>query len=300
MKRSDVKAAFMALLLWLAPVDAVGQITDPGTLCSDGTLGSYQCIRPQYFAFDTCQLIADAARRNGLDAGFFARLLWQESRFDPNALSPMGAQGIAQFMPATAQLRGLSDAYNPAEAMERSAQYLGELQLRYGNAGLAAVAYNGGERRADGFTQDDKGLAQETWDYVRIVTGLGAEVWRDDPPEVHDFRLDATRPFMAACLTLAKDRRMTPLKSPVKPWSAQLAYGKTRAQAQANVKRLTAQCSARVARETVDYVTVPNRVRGQPPYHLGRIARDTQDGAAKICAALRKDGCLCRVLKHKG
>tara|TARA_R110000764_G_scaffold57222_3_gene124633 strand:- start:3713 stop:4615 length:903 start_codon:yes stop_codon:yes gene_type:complete len=300
MNRSGLKSICMALMLWLMPVGAVAQNAEPGTLCSDGTLGSLNCIRPQFFAFDTCQLIEDAARRHGLDAGFFARLLWQESRFDPHAISPAGAQGIAQFMPATAALRGLSDAFNPAEAMERSAHYLGELQRRYGNAGLAAVAYNGGERRADGFTQEDKGLVQETWDYVRIITGLGAEQWRDDPPEAHDFRLDTTLPFMPACLALAKNRRITPLKSPLKPWSAQLAYGKTRAQAQANVKRLTAQCSGRVARETVEYVTVPNRVRGQPPYHLGRIARDTKEGAEKICATLRRDGCLCRVLKHKG
>ncbi len=300
MKRQRLKTISMMLILWLAPLSAAAQHVDPGTLCSDGTLGPRQCIRQAHFAFDTCQLIGDAARRHELDAGFFTRLLWQESRFDPNALSPVGAQGIAQFMPNTARLRGFTDAFNPAEAMERSAQYLGVLQKRYGNAGLAAVAYNGGERRADGFTQQGKGLAQETWDYVQIITGLSADIWRDDPPKGHDFGLDAAQPFMPACLALAKDRRITPLKSMVKPWSAQLAYGKTRAQAQASVKRLTAQCRARVARETVEYVTVPNRVRGQPPYHLGRIGRDTRDGAEKICAALRQDGCLCRVLKHGG
>ena len=44
----------------------------------------------------------------------------------------------------TAKLRDLPDSYNPAQAIERSANYLGELQRTYGNAGLAAVAYNGG------------------------------------------------------------------------------------------------------------------------------------------------------------
>lgn len=124
MNRSGLKAICMALMVCLMPVGAVAQNAQPGTLCSDGTLGSINCIRPQFFAFDTCQLIEDAARRHGLDAAFFARLLWQESRFDPHAISPAGAQGIAQFMPATAALRGLSDAFNPAEAMERSAHYL--------------------------------------------------------------------------------------------------------------------------------------------------------------------------------
>ena len=64
---------------------------------------------------------------SGLDAGFFARLIWQESRFDPNALSHANARGIAQFIPSTALLRGLKDPYNPADALEHSAHYLAEM-----------------------------------------------------------------------------------------------------------------------------------------------------------------------------
>ncbi len=272
----------------------------PGTLCSRGDLGPRQCIRPEHGAFDTCQIIADTAWRHTLDAGFFARLLWQESRFDPNALSPAGAQGIAQFMPGTAQLRGFADAYNPAEAMERSAHYLAELVQRYGNPGLAAVAYNGGERRADGFTKDGKGLAQETYDYVRIITGLSAERWRDEPPKDHVFDLEAGKPFLPACLAMAKGRKVSPLGPRIRPWGVQLAFGKTPTEARTNVARLTARCAARVKRAGVEYVTVPNRVRGQPPYHLGRIARDTKRGAQDMCLKLRRDGCICRVLRHKG
>ncbi|MCO4825474.1 MAG: transglycosylase SLT domain-containing protein, partial [Amylibacter sp.] len=79
-------------------------------------------IRTAHSAFDTCQALRDVSRTHGLDAGFFTRLIWQESRFDPNALSPAGAQGIAQFMPQTAKLRGLSASYNPALALDHSAQ----------------------------------------------------------------------------------------------------------------------------------------------------------------------------------
>lgn len=53
-------------------------------------------------------------------------------------------------MPQTAKLLGLPDSYYPAHAIERSANYLGELQRTYGNTGLAAVAYNWGEGRAAG------------------------------------------------------------------------------------------------------------------------------------------------------
>ena len=188
MKRYECWAiALLVLALW-APGAAFART--PGTLCSSGSLGPVACIRPEHTAFDICQHIEDASRRHLLDPGFFARLLWQESRFDANALSPAGAQGIAQFMPGTAELRGFTDSYNPAEAMERAAHYLADLQRRYGNPGLAAVAYNGGEGRANGFVEGG-GLARETINYVQIITGLSAEDWRDAPPVKHDFALAA-------------------------------------------------------------------------------------------------------------
>jgi hypothetical protein len=49
-----------------------------------------------------CDVLAAAAAENDLPVDFFARLIWQESRFDPTAVSRAGAQGVAQFMPATA------------------------------------------------------------------------------------------------------------------------------------------------------------------------------------------------------
>ena len=56
-----------------------------------------------------CDALAAAASENDLPVDFFARLIWQESRFDPTAVSRAGAQGVAQFMPATANARGLAD-----------------------------------------------------------------------------------------------------------------------------------------------------------------------------------------------
>ncbi|MEO0666337.1 MAG: lytic transglycosylase domain-containing protein [Pseudomonadota bacterium] len=298
MKRHELWAmlALVALLFWPGAARAAG----PGTLCSTGTLGPVACIRPAHAAFDTCQHIAGASRRHMLDPGFFARLLWQESRFDPNALSPAGAQGIAQFMPDTAALRGLKDSYNPAEAMERSAQYLGALQRRYGNPGLAAVAYNGGERRAVGFVQGG-GLARETVAYVRIITGLRATDWRDAPPSAHSFALDGEVPFMTACLRMAQGRRVSPLGPPPPRWSAwgvQLGYGATRAEAEARVTRLTRRCAAQVSRERLEYVPVRSRVRGRGSYIMGRIGRADRAGADALCRALARAGCLCSVYRN--
>ncbi|WP_299603973.1 lytic transglycosylase domain-containing protein [uncultured Tateyamaria sp.] len=299
MKRYEFWAiAVLVLGIW-SPFAALAR--SPGTLCSTGALGPVGCIRPEHAAFDICQHIEEASRRHLLDPGFFARLLWQESRFDANALSPAGAQGIAQFMPGTAALRGLSDSYNPAEAMERSAQYLAELLRRYGNAGLAAVAYNGGERRADGFIVGD-GLAGETIDYVQIITGLTAEDWRDAPPEQHDFRLDPSKPFMPACLAMARNRKVSAIKGiPGKPtlpkWGAQIAFGKTKAAAQSKAKDAARSCPALVDAH-VDIVFVKNRVRGRPGYHMARVSGNDRGAVSKICQNVRAQGCPCAVYKN--
>ena len=103
------------------------------------------CISVVNYVPDVCSAIERAAGRHRLDPHFFARLLWKESLFEPGAISPVGAQGIAQFMPGTAVMVGLDDPFNPAKAIEVSARYLRKLTDDFGNIGLAAVAYNGGE-----------------------------------------------------------------------------------------------------------------------------------------------------------
>src|SRR5438132_13179593 len=69
-----------------------------------------------------CSALAAAAAQNDLPTDFFTRLIWQESRFDPAAVSRAGAQGVAQFMPATANWRGLSNPFDPLEAIAESAK----------------------------------------------------------------------------------------------------------------------------------------------------------------------------------
>jgi soluble lytic murein transglycosylase-like protein len=95
----------------------------------------------------SCDTLNSAAATHGLPLEFFARLIRQESNFDPKSVSRAGAQGIAQFMPGTARWRGLSDPFEPTEALYESARWLGELRNQFGNLGLAAAAYNAGPRR---------------------------------------------------------------------------------------------------------------------------------------------------------
>jgi hypothetical protein len=125
-----------------------------------------------------CEALAGAAVSNDVPAPFLIRLLWQESGFNQNAVSPVGAQGVAQFMPAVASERNLADPFDPLQAVHASARLLRELVKQFGNLGLAAAAYNAGPKRVQDWLDKKGSLPQETRDYVERVTGQTAEHWR--------------------------------------------------------------------------------------------------------------------------
>lgn len=89
-------------------------------------------------------MIARAASRWNVSAALLAGQLMAESGFDPNAGSPAGAQGIAQFMPSTAAAYGLRDPFDPAEAIDAEAHLMSDLLGRFGSPQLALAAYNAG------------------------------------------------------------------------------------------------------------------------------------------------------------
>lgn len=272
----------------------------PARMCSSGKWGHVECIRPQHFVYDTCNAIRTFSDRHGLNRDFFARLIWQESRFDPNALSHADARGIAQFIPSTAALRGLKDPYNPADALEHSAQYLAEMVARFGNEGMAAIGYNGGERRATGFLEGG-GLAPETVEYVPIITGLTAENWRDDPPEAPDMRLSKTTGFLPACYAMARNRRITALARPeprIKPWGVQVAFATSKELARARVSERTTSCRATIASEKTDLIYKKNRVSGRKGYFFAQFGRNTRTAAQELCDAMRRQRCICLVVQN--
>ncbi|MFC0239170.1 lytic transglycosylase domain-containing protein [Rhodopseudomonas telluris] len=124
-----------------------------------------------------------AAQASAVPSDFFRRLIHQESAFDPNAVSSKGAQGVAQFMPATAAQRGLKNPFDPEEALVKSAELLKDLKNRFGNWGLAAAAYNAGPERVRRWLAGASRLPAETQNYVRIITGRVAEEWAQANPE---------------------------------------------------------------------------------------------------------------------
>ncbi|MEV4420356.1 transglycosylase SLT domain-containing protein, partial [Patulibacter sp. NPDC049589] len=89
--------------------------------------------------------ILAASIRFKVSAALLAAQLKQESGFDPGARSPVGAQGIAQFMPGTARAVGLRDPFDPDQAIPAQAKLMAGLLRRFGSVQLALAAYNAGE-----------------------------------------------------------------------------------------------------------------------------------------------------------
>ncbi|CAN5732500.1 lytic transglycosylase domain-containing protein [soil metagenome] len=256
------------------------------------------CIAIETYIPDTCRIIEDLARETALDPHFFARLLWKESLFDPSAVSPAGAQGIAQFMPGTAVLRGLDDAFNPAKALHASAHYLAELSRTYGNIGLAAVASNGGEARAERFIAGEGGLPLETRDYVQAITGHGAEAWRDAPPETLDLALEAERAFLPACIAQAGNRSLREFRTgpQVLPWGVVIASNRERDGAERHAGRLRNRHASVLGGESVVVTQAgTGALRGRYTAQVGRTSRAEADA---LCDRLRRSGGDCMVLRN--
>ena len=169
----------------------------------EGGGSSTPLIRSTHFAQDTCSVIGAEASRQMLPEDFFARLIWKESLFNPNALSHKGAEGIAQFMPDTASERGLEDAFDPAKAIAASASYLADLREQFGSLGLAAAAYNAGPTRVENWLSGAGNLPAETQEYVHFVTGFTASEWVEKKGQLSPLQISDDAPFSAACPKLA-------------------------------------------------------------------------------------------------
>ena len=152
-----------------------------------------------------CRIIEDAARANQLPVGLLTRLLWTESRFQDDAVSPKGARGVAQFMPATADERGLSDPFDPTKAIPQAARLLADLDRRYENSGLAIAAYNAGSKRVSDWLANTAALPKETQNYVLAVTGHSVEEWG----AIRGYRLPVET---QSCLALSTSLASHPFK----------------------------------------------------------------------------------------
>ncbi|MBS1679352.1 MAG: transglycosylase SLT domain-containing protein [Actinobacteria bacterium] len=88
--------------------------------------------------------LTKSATKWGVSGALLAAQLMAESNFNPFAVSPVGAAGIAQFMPSTAATYGLVDPFDPVEAIDAQAHLMSDLIHRFGSPELALAAYNAG------------------------------------------------------------------------------------------------------------------------------------------------------------
>lgn len=283
--------AAIAQIEWRAPPCLYSTTTSTGTLC----------VREASFNRDICEALARFAGENDLPPDFFARLIWKESRFRPDAVSPKGAEGIAQFIPSTAKMRGLSNSLDALEALKKSAEYLDDLRDRFGNIGLAAAAYNAGESGLRAFLKTGS-LPQETRNYVLDITAHAAEDWRDNPPAAVDLHLDKQKSFEDACIALADTRR---LKGPEPeaegawaPWGAQLAGHFQKPVAVRLFLSTVRSLPAPLNKEKPLIQKERNRAFGTRPRYTARIGRPTRQEAEAVCLEVRKSGGACIVFRN--
>jgi hypothetical protein len=249
---------------------------------------------------DICETLERAARENGLPVSFFTRLIWQESRFKPTAVSPKGARGIAQFMLGTADMRGLIDPFEPIMSLLKSAEYLRELSARFGNVGLAAAAYNAGERRVADWLAGRGGLPRETRDYVRIITGHPVESWAAaEPPGA----AGSAAPAGIRCAAIAGRFVATPIQRREStestgawgPWGVQVAGHWSSAKAQALYAAVQQKFPNVMAQREPMLVT--ERGRGMASRTAARVPVQTREEANALCAKLQTAGGSCVVMK---
>jgi hypothetical protein len=258
-----------------------------------------------------CLMIESAARESGLPLEFFARVIWQESRFQPGAVGPVTrsgerAQGIAQFMPGTANERGLLDPFSPVQALPKSAEFLAELREQFGNLGLAAAAYNAGPRRVQEWLAGTGPMPQETRNYVLAITGSPVEDWAKagkggKAPE--RIRTSSCRELMAL-LKQAPNPFIAGLEQRVtlaaaKLWGVQLAAGFSRDKALAMYGRAVSRLSGVIGNRDPSILTSRMRSRGPATFYQVRFGADTRPEADDLCNRIRKAGGACFVLRNR-
>src|SRR5436190_18258621 len=247
-----------------------------------------------------CKALEEAALVHGLPPDFFVRLIWQESNFDPNSVSRVGAQGIAQFMPGTARWRGLADPFEPLPALQESARWLRELHQQFGNLGLAAAAYNAGPRRVQDWLAGRGNLPGETRAYVRSITGRAAEEWARGPVED---RVDSQQ--WLTCTELARTA-WAPLRKAASvetktdwgPWGLQLTGNWSEAKALSDYKQLQKRFSSVLGDRAPMIIRSRMMGHGSAPWYLIRVAESTRDRAKQLCSRLESAGGTCLVYRN--
>ncbi|MGH6735958.1 MAG: lytic transglycosylase domain-containing protein [Methyloceanibacter sp.] len=300
------RAAFLAAWLVLSmsaaqAADAVDILGVAGGIKAAGQAAA----GPLPFVEIVCPLMQQQAEARGLPPMPFVRLIWRESRFNPNAVSPKGAQGIAQFMPGTAEDRGLADPFEPKSAIVHSASLLADLNKEFGNFGLAAAAYNAGEERVRSWLAGTSGLPGETRAYVIFVTGRAAEEWKLPETELPESLKTEGDTVQESCKKLAPlvvravyETEPLTASGAWRPWGAHVSSAFSKAKALAMFARIRREHVSVLADREPFVQPQRNLSRGRRALYQVQIGADSRKDATEICAALRKAGGACIVQKN--
>jgi soluble lytic murein transglycosylase-like protein len=136
----------------------------------DGEAGASHGAVPGFVPARFAPMLRTAAQRWNVSAKLLAAQLYQESGFNPFAVSKAGAQGIAQFMPATARGVGLADPFDAEQAIDAQAHLMRDLLRQFGSVPLALAAYNAGPGAVSGCGCVPS--YAETRGYVARILGL--------------------------------------------------------------------------------------------------------------------------------
>ena len=256
-----------------------------------------------------CLMIESAASANNLPLEYFARVIWQESRFQPDAVGPVTrngqrAQGVAQFMPGTASERRLLDPFDPVQALPKAAEFLAELRGQFGNLGLAAAAYNAGPRRVREWLNGGGYMPEETRNYVYAITGTSVDDWaKAGEGGAKDRRKPEGCRELMALLKQAPNPFVAGLEehvhiSETSPWGVQLAAGFSRDKALVAYARAMKKLSPMIGDHDPNLLSSIFRTRGFHPFYQVRIGAETRQVANDLCGKIRKTGGACIVLRN--
>ena len=141
-------------------------LSPPGELGAAAALATAEC--EPLPASEVDRLVEKAAKREGLDKAVVRGVMQQESAFRPCAVSPKGAMGLMQLMPATASQLGVPNPFDSAANVDAGAKLLKELMVRYGgDLSLTLGAYNAGPAQVD--AASGVPAISETQDYVKRI-----------------------------------------------------------------------------------------------------------------------------------
>jgi hypothetical protein len=254
---------------------------------------------------ELCAMLEAEAKVRFLPAAFFVRLIWQESHFKIKARSYKGAQGIAQFMPATAEERGLDDPYDPVQALGASAELLTDLSEQFGNVGLAAAAYNAGPGRVQRWLNGDAKLPTETLNYVKAITGRDADDWKNPQTRLATPLHDTSQSVQDWCRALPTRGMHKPQTELIEvnaeeemqesPWGVQIAANFSKTKAQAAHDRLKKKHAKILADHEALILRRREPARGRQALYEVRVAVDSKTAGDALCSALKKDGGACTV-----